>query len=591
MSGLSTRAAVVATAGLLLVGAGGTASADLPEHRSIDGRHNNLEHPRWGSADTRLRRLMGTAYMDDMSWLARDDMPGTRAISNALCAQEEDRANARHATDMFWQWGQFLDHDIDLTDAMEPAETWDIPVPPGDPVFDPDWTGTRTIPFTRSVYDPRTGTEPGIPRQQLNRITAFIDASQVYGSDEVRAAALRANDGTGRLATSAGDLLPFNTAGLPNAGGPSPAMFLAGDVRANEQVGLASMHTLFVREHNRIAGNIRANNPGLTGDEIYQRARARVGAIMQAITYNEFLPILLGPDAIGPYEGYDPTVHPGIANAFSTVAYRVGHTMLSPLVHRLADDGTAIPEGHLSLVEAFFSPQRIVDEGGIEPILRGLVAFPSQEVDLQVIDEVRNFLFLGHEPMGLDLAALNMQRARDHGIPDYNRLRVEAGLAPVTSFAEITSSAEIQAELAAMYGSVDDIDPWVGMLAEDHVPGAMVGELMHEIITDQFRRLRDGDRFWYESVYTGQQLMAIRTTTLADVIRRNTPISGEIQDRVMLMPSCPGDVDGDGAVNVDDVIIVLSSWGQPGGLADVTSDGVVNIDDLLAVLIAWGGCE
>jgi hypothetical protein len=59
----------------------------------------------------------------------------------------------------------------------------------------------------------------------------------------------------------------------------------------------------------------------------------------------------------------------------------------------------------------------------------------------------------------------------------------------------------------------------------------------------------------------------------------------------MLMPTCTGDVNGDGAVDVDDMLQVLSAWGQPGGLADVTRDGIVNIDDLLAVLIAWGGCE
>lgn len=138
----------------------------------------------------------------------------------------------------------------------------------------------------------------------MNQITHFIDASNVYGSDDVRAAALRTNDGTGRLLVSAGDLLPFNSPGLPNAGGTGPELFLAGDVRANEQVGLTAMHALFVREHNRLAAEIAGSSPELTGEEIYQEARRFVGALMQSITYNEFLPALLGANALTPYRGY-----------------------------------------------------------------------------------------------------------------------------------------------------------------------------------------------------------------------------------------------------------------------------------------------
>ena len=86
-----------------------------------------------------------------------------------------------------------------------------------------------------------------------------------------------------------------------------------------------------------------------------------VGAEMQAITYNEFLPVILGPDAIPPYTGYDPSVDPGIENAFSTASYRFGHTMLSPVLQRLKKNGQPIPAGHLPLREAFFNPQAIVD--------------------------------------------------------------------------------------------------------------------------------------------------------------------------------------------------------------------------------------
>ena len=141
------------------------------------------------------------------------------------------------------------------------------------------------IPFSRSEYDHGTGTSAGNPRQQMNSITSFIDASNVYGSDSARAAALRDTGNGGRMKTSAGDMLPYNTFGLDNAGGPSPTMYVAGDVRANEQTGLAAMHTLFVREHNRLAGLLEENNPTWDDEALYQTARKIVGAQMQAITY------------------------------------------------------------------------------------------------------------------------------------------------------------------------------------------------------------------------------------------------------------------------------------------------------------------
>ena len=193
----------------------------------------------------------------------------------------------------------------------------------------------RARPLLVSVVQspiPRLGSDAQNPRRQVNAITAFIDGSQVYGSDRVRASALRTNDGTGKLKTSSdGRLLPYNEQGLDNEGGARrTTLFVAGDVRVNEQIGLTAMHTLFVREHNRLTGIIATQNPGLSGDEIYDLARKIVGAQIQNFTFSEFLPLLLGPDGIDDYEGYDATVDPTIASEFSAAAYRVGHTLLSP---------------------------------------------------------------------------------------------------------------------------------------------------------------------------------------------------------------------------------------------------------------------
>jgi peroxidase len=500
-------------------------------YRSIDGTGNHEVHFELGAANTPLTRFGSVNYADGIGTMGTTGRRSARDISNALCADTNHATNALGASDMLWQWGQFVDHDIDLTGAEAPTEPAPIGVPWGDPWFDPSGTGSETIGFDRSIYHPGTGYDP-YPRQQLNQITHFLDASNVYGSDDVRAAALRTNDGTGQLLISSGDLLPFNTAGLPNAGGTGPELFLAGDVRANEQVGLTAMHTLFVREHNRLAQEIAAADPLLTGDEIYQEARRIVGALEQVITYREFLPALLGPNALAPYVGYQSGTSPAIANEFSTGIYRFGHSALSPTLLRLDATLNPIPEGNLALRDAFFRPDRIVNEGGIEPILRGLATQECAAIDNQLVDDVRNFLFGPPGAGGFDLAALNIQRGRDHGLPSYNAMRQVMGLEPRASFAEVSADPDVQAELALMYMDVDDIDLWVGTLLEEPFNGGHVGELAWNVIRVQFQRLRDGDRYWYESIFTPQEIADLEATTLADVIRRNTTIDVEISDDV-----------------------------------------------------------
>ena len=113
---------------------------------------------------------------------------------------------------------------------------------------------------------------------------------------------------------------------------------------------------------------------------------------------------------------------------FSTACFRVGHTLLSPTLLRLGEAGT-IPEGNIPLAAAFFAPEAIILDGGIDPILRGLAAQPAQEIDPQVIGAVRNFLFGPPGAGGLDLASLNIQRGRDHGLRRAVRVVKKSGRA------------------------------------------------------------------------------------------------------------------------------------------------------------------
>ena len=339
--------------------------------------------------------------------------------------------------------------------------------------------------------------------------------------------------------------------------GPTPDndLFLAGDVRANENVVLSSMHTLFVREHNRIAVELTTVHPTWTDEQLYQRARQINIAQWQAIVYGEYLPTLLGTDVVPDYTGYDATIDPRISRTFSTAAYRFGHTQLSSEIERLDTEGNVIPEGNLSLFDSFFPSSSVVSDTGIDPIIRGVASSLSQEVDLKLIDDVRNLLFnFGNFTAAQDLFALNIQRGRDHGLSDYNTIRESFGLARVTRFSDITSDLDNQEALEELYGDVDNIDAFVGMLAEDHVPGGSVGETIAAVLVEQFTSLRAADRFYYANIFSPEEIALIENTRLSDIIRRNTDTT-IIQDNVFtLFNSGSSDADTLNGGLGDDVI-------------------------------------
>ncbi|MFT5731977.1 MAG: peroxidase [Planctomycetota bacterium] len=531
--------------------------APLVEPRTIDGTGNHAEDPSRGSTFIPFRRLGSLDYADGTDAPAGAKRPSARFISNGVFAQQGSIPAPSGISDLFWQWGQFLDHDVTETPIADPAESFPIAVPSGDVWFDPFGAGGAEIPLSRSFPLYVAGV-----REQINAITAWLDGSQVYGSDAERAEALRTHDGTGRLKMSRGDLLPFNVEGLHNAPSDSDtSLFLAGDIRANEQVGLTVMHTLFMREHNywaeRIAeedrewrlgqlqggghggggngggngrslsqdGFRRGGAPPLSGDQIYELARAMVSAEIQIITYREWLPILMGPGALGLDSSYRPELNGSISNEFAAAAFRIGHTMLSSDLERLDRRGRVIPEGHLSLAEAFFAPGEVIATG-IDPVLRGLTSQPAEALDMMLIDEVRNLLFGPPGSGGLDLGALNVQRGRDHGLPSYCQFRRDLGLGAPNAFAEMSSSVEIRENLARISRTPEGLDLWVGALAEDARPGALVGETLHAILYEQFVALRDGDRLWYSRQLTPELVELAEGQSMSLILRRNSGLRG-----------------------------------------------------------------
>ena len=363
------------------------------EDRTINGTGNAINIPNRGAANQPMIRFNYKSDLINGQMITDAQRPNARDISNALSAQSASRPSARNLSDFSWVWGQFVSHDTDLTTTSNGAAVnGSAPIAVNGPQ---DPLGPNPIPFTRENFtnEPRTGRIP------INEVTSYIDASQIYGSDATRAAALRTDGGTGaKLLASSGGLLPYNTMGLPNDNqGPVPAnqLFVAGDIRANENALLTSLHTVFAREHNRLVDRIAAQQPTLNAEQQYQLARKIVGAEVQAITYKEFLPALLGTGTSVPKAheyAYNLEQNPTITTAYSHAAFRYGHSTVSSNLQLVNDDGSSA--GSLPLRNAFFNPGVLAnDPQRMDQLLNGAARQTSQEVDLLVIDDLRNFLF------------------------------------------------------------------------------------------------------------------------------------------------------------------------------------------------------
>ncbi|XP_055621397.1 peroxidasin isoform X2 [Toxorhynchites rutilus septentrionalis] len=553
--------------------------------RTLDGSCNNYKNPSWGSSLTGFRRLLPPIYENGFNmpvgWNKTRlyqgfSKPSARLVSTSLISTTEITPDDR-ITHMVMQWGQFLDHDLDHAIPSVSSESWDgvdckktceyaAPCYPIEiPESDPRVHNRRCIDFVRSSAVCGSGMTSIFfgtvqPREQINQLTAFIDGSQVYGYTESFARDLRnltTDDGLlreGPHFPKQKSLLPFAapTDGIDcrrNLDESTVNCFTAGDIRVNEQLGLLTMHIIWFREHNRIAGEFRKINPQWDGDKIYFESRKIVGAMMQHITYKHWLPEIIGERGmalLGEYQGYDAGVNPSIANEFATAALRFGHSLINPILHRLNESFEPIAQGHIPLHKAFFAPWRIVYEGGVDPLLRGLISVPAKlkKPNQNLNSDLTEKLFETAHAVALDLAAINIQRSRDHAMPGYNDYRKFCNMKAVDSFEELKqeiTNGAIRDKLKELYGNPDNIDLWVGGILEDQLPGAKVGPLFTCLLVEQFKKLRDGDRFWYENdQFKPEQLAQIKKVTLGRVLCDNGDNITRTTDNVFVLPAKQG---------------------------------------------------
>ena len=554
--------------------------------RNIDGTCNNLIFQTHGATFDIFSRLLPANYEDGIDEPRgfkqpnpfQPPLPSARLISRVI-HQNDDKpltlanVDENGLTHLVMQWGQFIDHDTtylieggegnEFQDVecfespvhVEPEFCIDIPVPLDDPLLPLLQAKSQrdTLPFERSApscYVPLISAGPRA-REIINQLTSLNDASMVYGSTKEEEEGLRLFKGG--LLLEAGDQPPSVTGSFPIQPGtlpisPGPTTpnclnglncFMAGDRRVSEQFSLSVMHTIWLREHNRLAKKLGQLNPTWSDEAIFQVARRIVIAEVQNIVFSEYLPIIIGKSGVditlGPYKGYDASADPRTSNEFATAAYRFGHSQIRSGFIRLDASGNQFPE--LSLTEAFFNSKLFFDpfKGGTDPIIRGLVNSNSRRVDEFINIILTNKLFktlLTEDPGAnppLDLAARNIQRGRDHGLPTYLQVRrfCKALFDIESPIADVITMQRLQ----ALYGAdLDFADLFPGGLAEERFKDSLLGATFTCIIGLTFKNLRDGDRFFYQNdnVFTSTQLKALESITIASVICANTQI-GSIQ--------------------------------------------------------------
>lgn len=459
---------------------------------------DNLNMLREGAAGNTYPRRAPANYADGVGEPV--DGPNPRRVSNRIFADRaQNLFSETGVTQWVWTWGQFIDHSIGL--RRQSDDMLYVQYDGNDPMELFSNADSTTLRMTRSAVAEDSGVTQHAPRDQINDVRSNLDAWAVYGGSVERLEWMREgpvdgdlrNNGARLLLTDDGFLPPASIRGdalnaptmereglLRGAPDADDIAVVAGDVRANENVALTAVQTLFAREHNRIVDRLPRE---WTEQRRFDVARLLVTATQQYITYTEFLPAL-GIE-LPPASQYQPNVDVAISNEFATVGYRA-HSMIHGEIETTADadyydagqldkfraqgvavsigssdenNGPATVELAVPLNVAFGNPQ-LVRSMGVGRIAIGLAAEPQYRNDEQIDNQLRSVLFQlpsenSEDPhmcldgprlpecftLIADIGVLDIVRGRDHGMPYYNDMRAAYGLTRIGSFTELTGEA------------------------------------------------------------------------------------------------------------------------------------------------------
>ncbi|OQR66314.1 hypothetical protein BIW11_05001, partial [Tropilaelaps mercedesae] len=544
------------------------------KYRSFSGHCNNVQNPNWGSSGSRYGRFLPPEYADNISEPRMQSstgspLPSARSVS-LLIHSDANRPHP-HVNVMFVALAEFIALDLANTvpymgPHYEPLNCCGVPLglfhpecfPIRVPFKDPTHEHRACLQYIRSAPAVRSGCTFG-PREQINQATSFIDASPLYGNSEEEAASLRLFRG-GELRT---EKRLDKTESAPRMAPGSPKIchgefcFLAGDIRINENAALSSMHTLWLREHNRVARALASLNPHWGDYVLFEETRRIIIAEMQHIVYAEMLPTIIGselmeryklrPLSSGYFENYNINLDPSTTNEAASVVLNFVISMMPGHLEYL-DLHNSTRRNRVEISKTFYASNEV--RSHTNEFVLGMLAQHAQAGDEYISVEMTKTQTINttlHQPSPDTVSAI-IQRGRDHGVPGYTAFRRFCGLTPpLQRFEDMATiiTPETVKKLAFLYQTVDDVDLFVGGLAETPLEGAVIGPTFACLLALQFQISKYGDRFYYEndlppSKLSKEQLAQIRRTSLARLICDNSEADKEsmmeLQPASLLVP-------------------------------------------------------
>ncbi|XP_021263300.1 dual oxidase 2 [Numida meleagris] len=522
------------------------------EVQRYDGWYNNLQHHSHGSVGSRLRRLLPANYADGVYQALQEPyVPNARQLSNAVARGPSGLPSKRNTTVLAVFFGFHVLSDILGTEKPGcPAEFLNIHIPEGDPVFDPAGTGDIVLPFQRIHWALETGQSPNSPREQTNEVTGWLDGSSIYGPSHSWSDALR-NFSNGQLASGPGGHVPRETDGKvpmwkaldPSTGKGGPhGIYDLGNAWGNENRFLQAMSIAWFRYHNYLAAELAKNHPSWSDEDIFQHARKRVIATFQSIVLYEWLPALLGTP-VQTYTGYQQHMDPSLSPEFVAAARIFLATMVPPGVYKRDPSchlrnvsSSSGPFPAVRLCNSYWSRESTeMQQEDVDDLLLGMSSQIAEREDNIVVEDLQDYWYGPLKYSRADYVASWLQRGRDLGLPTYNQARERFGLEPLQDWTNLAPHSQQKVlEVAALYAN--------NTARLELLPGGMLevdSPLFSAIILDQFVRLRDGDRFWFENIknglFTAKEAEEIRNTTFRDVLAAVTySQQAELQSNVFV---------------------------------------------------------
>jgi len=506
--------------------------------RSPDGSFNDLSNPAMGATGARFGRIapLHATFQEPAQRLLT---PNPRTVSRELLARDTFKP-ATTLNLLAAAWLQFQVHDWLSHGRNEPDNPWQVPLQDDD-----DWP-ERPMRILRTRSDPtRPKVKDGHPITYQNTATGWWDGSQIYGSGADMLARLRSGE-RGKLKVQPDGLLPLDENGIDLTG-----------VSGNWWIGLSLMHTLFTHEHNAIAEHLAREFPSWSDDDVFDHARLVNAALMAKIHTLEWTPAIIAHpitkygmranwwglemerlsrrfgrlssnDVISGIPG-SPTDHHGVSYSVTeefVAVYRMHPLLPDELTFRVVEDNRVLLETTFPEV-AFQHARPVMDRVGFA---NAMYSFGTQHPGAITLHNFPRSLQRLVDLQGNlnDVAAIDILRNRERGVPRYNDFRAILHKPRLRRFEELSPNREWVEQIRRVYDDdIESVDLMVGLYAEPLPRGFGFSDTAFRIFILMASRRLKSDRFFTADytprIYTQPGLDWINNNDFTSVLLRHTP--------------------------------------------------------------------